>query len=115
RSDPEWFQESKVSIYDLGLLPRQLTNRSVFVQQSWDEAKKVYTLLTPPVRASLQPDEIKWLEDGKYVELESFTPQPLLRVVTQGIAKSRDPQSSDALVPVDTGDTVIIYAYDSFG
>ena len=59
------------------------------------------------------------------VALESFTPQVLLRVVAQGIAKSRDPQASDALVPVSTGEGgggtsgdgggVFFYSSDSFG
>jgi hypothetical protein len=67
----------------------------------------------------LTREEVRWLEAGNYVSLESFAPQTLLRVVAQGIAKSRDPQSADALVPVTSGDGggggMFIYTTDSFG
>jgi phage terminase large subunit-like protein len=68
------------------------------------------------VAATLEPEEVRWLEAGNFVALESFTPQTLMRVVAQGIAKSRDPQAVDALVPVTTGGDgggVFIYTSES--
>lgn len=56
------------------------------------------------------------LEQGNFVELESFTPRKLLQVVTQGIAKSRDPGSTDSLMVIDSGESdIYVFAADSFG
>lgn len=119
-NDPPWFAgQSGVTIYDLGLLPRQLLNRSVFVREDWGKAPPNVSLLPVPVRSALQPEEVKWLEAGKYVELESIAPQRLLKIVTLGIAQSRNPNAVDTLVPVDVGDSygggIYVYSSDSFG
>lgn len=116
RTNPKWFKNSNVTIYDLGLLPRQiLKSPNVFVQAT-DESAQQAKQLPAAVRQDLTKEELEWLEAGKLVELESFTPQKLLQVITQGIAKSQAPDSSDGLVPVDGGGShVFIFAADSFG
>jgi hypothetical protein len=118
-TDADWFQgSSNVQIHDLGLLPRQILDRSVFVKQSPAFANQAAVVLAGPSGASLKPEEAKWLREGKYVELESISPRVLLRVVTQGIARSRMPGAEDALVPVfggTYGSDVYVFAYDSFG
>jgi hypothetical protein len=111
----KWFGGTKVKIYDLGLLPRQIMNRSMFVEKQSENVS-----IPKEVVATLQPDELRWLNDGNFVALESIPPQILLRVITNGIAKSRDPQSSDSLAPVmmdgGVGDGFFyLYAWDSFG
>lgn len=121
RTDPRWFGGSNVAIYDIGLLPRQIFNRSVFVENAAQHPHAGRTAIPAQVAATLQPAEVTWLEAGNYVSLESFTPQTLIRVVAQGIAMSRDPQARDALAPVDGGDGggygggLFIYTSDSFG
>lgn len=118
RTDPRWFAGSGANVYDLGLLPRQIFGRSVFVEPGWQRAYAAPVIVSPHVAAMLTPEEVRWLEAGNHVALESFAPQTLLRVVAQGIAKSRDPQSADALVPVtssDGGGGMFIYTTDSFG
>ena len=109
----EWFAGGTAKIYDLGLTPRQILNRSVFVERTYLD------LVVPAhVAATLQPEEVRWLEAGNHVSLESFTPAMLMRVAANGIAKSRDPQSNDALVPVSAqGDVggIYIYGFDTFG
>ncbi|MBD0362481.1 MAG: hypothetical protein ICV55_06850 [Coleofasciculus sp. C3-bin4] len=116
RSSSSWFENSNVAIFDLGLLPRQLfSSRKVFVQSS-DASAQAAKQLPAPVREQLSTEELEWLESGKFVELESFTPQKLIQVVTQGIAGSRnlDLESEDSsLILVD--DTGSVYASDSFG
>lgn len=120
RTSPNWFLNTNITIYDLGLLPRQFTkNSKVFIQASEEYAKEAKNL-SIDVKRDLTEAEIEWLESGKFVELESFTPKRLLRVVTQGIAKSRQPDGAgDAFVGVsddyanDSG--IIIFAVDSFG
>ena len=66
------------------------------------------------VKQSLLPDEVAWLEIGYFVELESLSPQRLLQVVTQGIAKSRTSQSIGSLFTVDSGDSNS-YIVEDFG
>jgi hypothetical protein len=118
RTHPRWFAGSGANVYDLGLLPRQIFGRSVFVEPRWQRAYAAPVIVPPHVAAMLTPEEVRWLEEGNHVALESFTPQMLLRVVAQGIAKSRDPQAGDALAPVASGDGgggMFIYTTDSFG
>lgn len=118
RTDPRWFAGSSANVYDLGLLPRQIFGRPVFIERGWQRAYNVAVIVPPHVAAMLTHEEVRWLEEGNYVALESFAPQTLLRVVAQGIAKSRDPQAADALVPITSGDGgggMFIYTTDSFG
>ncbi|HEX4947035.1 MAG TPA: hypothetical protein VFZ34_10235, partial [Blastocatellia bacterium] len=119
RTTPRWFAESHgVTIYDLGLLPHQVMQRFMFERQEWDATKQAKTL-PEAVRNSLQPAELEWLEAGKFVELESLAPLTLLKLLRDGIAKSRMPESDDALVVVGDGggggDGVSVYSVDSFG
>ena len=109
-----WFAGSSVRIFDLGLLPRQIFNRPVFVEKGPPSVIQI----PEPIRSTLQPEEISWLMNGNSVSLESFPPRMLLRIVTQGIAKSRDPRSEDAIVPVvwlDGGPGFYYYGAESFG
>lgn len=120
RTSPNWFLNTDVTIYDLGLLPRQLMNNSQVFIQSSEESIKDCKKLSIDVLKDLTEVEIKWLESGKYVELESFTPQKLLRVLTQGIAKSTQPDiSNNALIGIDdnynSGSSITMFAVDSFG
>jgi len=116
RSSSSWFGNSNVTIIDLGLLPRQLfSSRKVFVQSS-DESAQAAKQLPAAVREQLSTEELDWLESGKFVELESFTPQKLMQVVTQGIAGSRNLDlESEGSSLILVGDTGSVYASDSFG
>lgn len=120
RTTPRWFAESQgLAIYDLGLLPRQVMKRNLFVRQESASAQQARAL-PEAVRSGLQPDEIKWLAEGKFVELESLTPLVLLKLLRDGIAKSRMPEDDGALIMVgDSGyygsSDVSVYSVDSFG
>ena len=108
RTSRNWFSNTDVAIYDLGLLPRQFINNSkAFVQEKQEYAADARNL-SINTKENLTAAEIEWLESGKFIELESFTPKKLLRVVTQGIAKSRQP---DSLQP-DSGGSTFIGGYD---
>ena len=126
-TNPNWFSNvsnSNITIYDLGLLPRQIfKNPNFFTQISEDSATEAKKLASE-IKQDLTKEEIEWLESGKFVELESFTPQKLLRVVTQGISKSRQmDRGGDTSTFIDSnysGDTVdscdvMIYSDDCFG
>ncbi len=128
-TNSDWFantSNSNVTIYDLGLLPRQvLNNPNFFTQISEDSATEAQEL-SSEIKKYLTEKEIKWLEAGKFVELESFTPQKLLRVIAQGISKSRQSSSDNISGFVDYsggGDfsggsdacDITIFADDCFG
>lgn len=120
-TNSDWFantSDSNITIYDLGLLPRQVFNNSnFFIRISEDSAREAQEL-SSDIKKDLTDKEIKWLEAGKYVELESFTPQRLLRVISQGISKSRQSGSSDICVDYGSGgdgDDITMYADDCFG
>ncbi|HWQ35547.1 MAG TPA: hypothetical protein VNQ79_22060 [Blastocatellia bacterium] len=119
-SDERWFAgQSGVTVYDLGLMPRQLLGRPVFTSRERSGQVQSLSALPAPVQQGLQPEEMKWLEAGNSVELESIGPQRLLQIITLGIARSRDPRTQDMLVPVGTGyydsGGVYVYSSDSFG
>lgn len=119
RTDPTWFKGRNVAIYDLGLMPRQAFDRKLFVETSGGSARLAREGMPPEVRASLLPEEIKWLEEGNFVDLQSFVPAALLRIVTMGIAKSRDPNATNALADTESdfyyGGGPYIFMYDNFG
>ena len=125
RTSPNWFSNTDVAIYDLGLLPRQFIKKSkAFVQQKEEYAADARNL-SIDVKRDLTEAEIEWLESGKFIELESYTPKRLLRVVTQGIAKSRQPDNlqpdsgGSTLIGADDSDNddsgITIFAVDTFG
>ncbi len=98
RTSPNWFANKEVTIFDLGISPRQiLETRDMFVQQSQTMAQSARQL-PDAVRQGLTAKELAWLDAGNFVELESFTPQKLLRVVNYGLAQSGDPQGNDGLI-----------------
>ncbi|WP_013335013.1 hypothetical protein [Gloeothece verrucosa] len=109
RTQDNWFADSSATIYDIGLSPRQvLDNPKLFVQQSDTMAREAKEL-PQEIRQTLLPEEINWLEAGYFVELESFSPQHLLRIVTQGIILSR--QENDLIFVEDNS----LYMVQSFG
>ena len=118
RTSSNWFANQQVTIFDLGISPRQiLETRDMFVQQSQTMAQSARQL-PDAVRQGLTAEELAWLDAGNFVELESFTPQRLLRVVNYGLAQSGDPQGNDGLILVD--DNVgygggYVFVSDSFG
>ncbi|MDB9511117.1 hypothetical protein PN499_07980 [Kamptonema animale CS-326] len=118
RTNPDWFANQEVTIFDLGISPRQiLENRNLFVQKSVAMAETARQL-PDTVRQSLTAKELAWLDAGNFVELESFTPQRLLRVVNYGLAQSGDPQSNNGLILVDNNVEYgggYVFMSDSFG
>ncbi|MEG5000439.1 hypothetical protein QUB13_22505 [Microcoleus sp. B4-D4] len=118
RTSPNWFANQAVTIFDLGISPRQiLETRDMFVQQSQTMAQSARQL-PDAVRQGLTAEELAWLNAGNFVELESFTPQRLLRVVNYGLAQSGDPQSNEGLILVDNSVGYgggYVFVSDSFG
>ncbi len=121
RTSNNWFANSDVIIYDLGLFPRHIfSSKNMFIVNSSESATAAQEM-PATVRQDLSAEEIAWLEEGNYVELESFSPQRLLRVASRGVANSQyfSPGESfdcdnDGGSLGDGGDAYI-FIYDSFG
>ncbi|MEH2055114.1 MAG: hypothetical protein V7K97_02800 [Nostoc sp.] len=116
RTNADWFLNSEIVIIDIGLTPRQIiaTKRGMFIQSSPYSAQAAKQL-PEEVRQSLSAEELAWLESGNFVELESFSPQSIIKVLQKGIAGSRDLGSADSslLLVGDTGNDM--YVVQSFG
>jgi hypothetical protein len=110
-----WFPNPDIPIIDVGILPRQIMeNIDVMTPQSSSSAQTAQQL-TLDIRASLNAEELAWLDAGCYLELESFPPQKLIQILQRAINESRE------LAVVEGGDMIIIdsspgfYTVESFG
>ncbi|MCC5644468.1 hypothetical protein LC607_16285 [Nostoc sp. CHAB 5824] len=116
RTNANWFLDSNIVIIDIGLTPRQIiaTKRGMFIQSSPESAQAAKEL-PQEVRQSFAAEELAWLESGNFVELESFTPQRLIKVIQKGISGSLNLESDDSslLLVGDTGNDM--YIVQSFG
>lgn len=83
KTQPNWFLNHQVQIYDLGLSYQQPMNmENLFIRKDSDSQKRE---LLFEVRQYLSSLAVEWLENGYYLELESFSLKFLLRLVKQGI------------------------------
>ena len=118
RNDPQWFPDESVKIVDVGLSPSQIlaANSGVFIQNANSDIAA--NGLPTAVRQSLSSEALQWLADDNFVELESFTPSKLMRVLQQGIIKSQQMNldEGDRMALSDRGsDMNAFYVVDSFG
>lgn len=114
RTNPNWFSDNNIQIFDFGLLPRQIMKNRRISKGYSKEYIELSQQLPAEVRQSLTAPELEWLDKGYYLELEYFTPERLLRAVNRGIAKSQDPNSSDSLFSLNEDNDDVYYS-SSFG
>jgi hypothetical protein len=121
RTSPDWYLDSGQVIFDLGMLPRQIAaaRGQAYIQVSADSAQDT-RVMPPEVIKQLSATELKWLEAGYFVDLESFTPQKLMQIVSQGIARMQNIGEivDDNLILVGGfggDDVTFVYAPDNFG
>lgn len=121
RTRPNWFLNCQVQIYDLGLSYQQVMKLpNAFLRQYLIPKERQ---LPFEVRENLSPEEIKWFEAGNYVELESFSPKFLLKVVKKGIIKTNQITLDKEELPNNwqesdteySGTALIVFSADSFG
>lgn len=112
RSNPEWFPDTNIAIIDVGLLPRQIIAKPGVFIQTLTNAQVAQ--LPIEVRQGLSAAELKWLDAGNFVELESFTPQKLIQILQRSINTNREVELDDSGLMLGDSDTSI-YAVDSFG
>jgi hypothetical protein len=116
-SSDTWFRDRDVKIVDLGLSPRQVlaNSRNLFLGQSQESAIAAKKL-EPQVKENLLKIEIEWLEAGNFVELESFSPQQLIRILNRGIANSQQIDETDSsLIIWGDNSGSMVYGTESFG
>ena len=121
KTRPNWFINYQIQIYDLGLSYQQVMKMpNAFIRKDIDSQKKE---LPFEVRQNLSSEAIKWLENGYYLELESFSPKFLLKVVKQGITQTSQVelnQGESSETWQESGvdystETTIVFSADSFG
>jgi hypothetical protein len=115
RISPNWFQNSNITIIDIGITPRQViaAKKNIFIETSSQSASEV-SQLADEVRNTITPQELQWLEAGNFVNLESFRPQQLIQIIQRGISNSLSLDSDGGLLVVAGSDNYI-YATQSFG
>ncbi len=116
KTSPNWFFNSDVAIIDIGILPRHIfaSKGGMFIQAS-PESAQAAKQLTVDVRQSLTAEELTWLDAGNFVELESFTPQRLIRILQVGIAGSQNLAGDDSGVIIVGDSGSDIYLVETFG
>jgi hypothetical protein len=121
RTSPDWSLDSTQVIFDLGMLPRQIAaaRDQAYIQVSANSAQNAREM---PLEVSKQLTamELKWLDAGYFVDLESFTPKKLMQIVSYGITKlqnlGEDVDENLILVSdLGGGNSTFIYASDNFG
>ncbi|HAC64508.1 MAG TPA: hypothetical protein DCF68_13455 [Cyanothece sp. UBA12306] len=118
---PNWFLNYQIQLYDLGLSYQQVMEMpNAFVRKDSNYQK---IELPFEVRQKLSSEAVKWLESGYYVELESFSPKYLLKVLKQGINQTSQLQFNQEELPDnwqeserdDSTAALIVFSSDSFG
>ena len=100
----KWFPDPNITIYDLGLLPRQAMAINNPDAKRSDRSAQQASRIPERIRQTLSSEEMDWLLAGNYLELESFSPQNLLRGVSRGLIRSRQqPSVYPALPPPPRG------------
>ena len=102
RTNEQWFTDSNIAIYDVGLFPRQVfaSQESMFVING-TSGKSAINQLPDAVKNSLSTKELAWLALGNIVELESFTPQKIMQVLSQAMNSSITANSQSSLFSTD--------------
>lgn len=116
RTDARWFRDSNVTIFDVGILPRQVfKGHKIWITRLKELALQAKSLPTE-IQQSLNTEELKWLMEGNRVELESFQPQKLIQILNHSMATNQhlalDEQS---LMIADESTNIYLYAAESFG
>ncbi|BAY78391.1 hypothetical protein NIES25_48650 [Nostoc linckia NIES-25] len=116
RTSPKWFQDSNIIIIDIGLTPRQIiaAKRGMFIQTS-PESAQAAKKLSGEILQNFSTEEIEFLESGKFVELESFSPQRIIQILQKGIAGSENIENTDSGLFLADNAGNDIYVVQSFG
>ena len=120
RNTPQWFANTTIPIYDVGLTPQQVLNSKGFFIRNSETFEAQSQAISSEIRTTLSPEEIAWLEAGNFVELESLPPAKLLQILSRqfnlnSTKWSDDTTSSDSTIDSRTSTDIAIFASSSFG
>jgi DNA-directed RNA polymerase subunit RPC12/RpoP len=116
RTSSTWFKDSNYTIIDIGITPSQVRNNRTPLIQISEASMKLAAQLSPEVQQGLNPQDLQWLKDGNFIELESLPPQKLIQIIHQSLAQSRNLNiESSSLIMVDDSTGNSYYALESFG
>lgn len=113
-TDPQWFRGQLVKVIDLGLLPRQILAQGTFAVYTSKNQAQEAKRLPANLRQKLSTAELRWLEAGKFVELDAFGPLKLMQVIRMGIALGAA-ADGDGVSSWNGDDGGMLLASDSFG
>jgi hypothetical protein len=108
-----WFPQTDLPIIDVGISPRQaIAAKNLAIRRN-----KIPILLSTEVQNGLTSAEVKWLQSGRYVTLQSLTPQRLMQILTRAIATgSADLDDAPDGGMIFIGDSEMgFYGAESFG
>ncbi|MBP0021631.1 MAG: hypothetical protein J7647_29260 [Cyanobacteria bacterium SBLK] len=117
QNTPQWFGDLDVAVYDAGLRPSHVLNgKNLFVQNSSASQQQAREISTE-IRQILSAKELAWLEQGNFVELESFTPQKLLKILAKTLDSNQNQWKNESSSSdySDGSTEVIFYSSDTFG
>lgn len=118
KTSARWFADQPgATVYDIGLYPRQVMDKPLFRRHGGDVIVRELEALPAEIKKTLTGREMDFFWQGNYIELESFAPQALLRLVAVEIGKTRtSTEVSDSLAGggVDVVPGPILIS-DSFG
>ncbi len=104
RQEEIWFPNTTIPIIDVGIMPRQVMNNlDVSTGQSHKVAQAAHRM-PATVRDSLLPDELKWLDTGCYLDLESFSSEQIIQILQRAIYESHQLTEIDDMLNSDGSD-----------
>jgi hypothetical protein len=116
RQEANWFPNTTIPIIGVGIMPRQVINNLDISSCQSARAARAAQAMSASVRASLNPDELSWLDSGCYLDLESFSSQKIMQILQRAIQESRELGivKNDDLVDIDESDADF-YLLENFG
>ncbi len=116
RQEEHWFPDTTIPIIGVGIMPRQVIDSLDVSSCQSARAARAARAMSTVVRASLNPDELRWLDSGCYLDLESFSSQEIMQILQRAIQESRELGlvKHDDLIGIDESDADF-YLLENFG
>jgi len=86
RNSRYWFKNREITIYEIGLRPKQILSKKGFFVVNSSDFQKRAKQLPAEIKQTLAEEELEWLESGNFVELESLTSRKILQVVRKALS-----------------------------
>jgi hypothetical protein len=117
RQEDKW-TDINIPIIEVGIMPRQVMNNLELSICRSAKAAQAAKNLPAAVRASLNREELEWLDGGCYLDLESFSSLKIIQILQRAIQESRELTGlkGDEMADIDpTVATADFYLLENFG